>query len=186
MVGKGRLGRLTVLGVHSTDPVLSLLAALGLAQTAGTALVVDLAGDVGLGPGRSLADLVEAGPSLAELSPGRTGVAVMMGGGLTVEEAVPSISALATHWPAIVIRQRAVGWPGPSVPVVGMLPGLLRREAEGPAVWQPSGANRRPAGPGPVLPSLSPRLVTKLLSGHEARRSRWVRAWEPVWEMPWG
>lgn len=186
MVGKGRLGKLTVLGVHSADPVLSLLAALGLAQTAGTALIVDLVGDVKIGPGRSLADLVEVGPSLAELRPGRPGVAVMMGGGLTVEEAVPCISELAGHWPALVIRHLAVTWPGPSVPVIGMLPGMLRQTAEAPAVWQPTSANRRPAGPGPVLPSLSPRLVAKLLGGREAPRSRWVRAWDRVWEMPWG
>jgi hypothetical protein len=183
MVGKGRL---RALGVHSADPVLSLLAALGLGQSVGTALVVELVGDVRPGTARTLADLAEAGPALDELSPGRPGVALMSGGGVDFDAAVSLVTLFARHWPAVVIRHEPSGWDGPSAPVVGLLPGLLRVEHPGPAVWQPTGTERRPLGPGPVLPLLRPRLVRSLLGGQMASRARWVQSWAPIWEMPWG
>jgi hypothetical protein len=178
------MGTSRVLGVNSPDPVLSCLGALALGITAGTALVVDLVGDLRTGSNRSLADLVLAGPSLGELAPGRAGVAILAGGGLEAEEAGPLIRVLASNWPVVVVREyRRSTWP--SVPVRALLPGLLGPIDQGPAVWQPMGANRRPPGPGPVLPSIGPRLAERLVSGRMATHSRWVRAWRPIWELPW-
>ena len=50
-------GRFGVIAVTSPDPVLSLLSALGLAQAAGSALVIDMCGDLTLASGRTLSDL---------------------------------------------------------------------------------------------------------------------------------
>ena len=178
-------GRLGVLAVASPDPVLSLLSALGLAQVAGSALVVDMCRDLTLQSGRTLSDLAAEGPSLSELGPGRSGVALLSSGPIEPVDALPLIDTLAQGWPAVVIRCASGGWSGPTVPVRPLFPGLLRSVEERPAVWQPTTAGTRPSGPGPVLPRLSGSLVRRLLSGKSATRSRWVRAWERVWEMPW-
>jgi hypothetical protein len=174
-----------VLGVESSDPVLSLLGALGLAQVAGTALVIDMCGDLSIRGDRTLSDIVADGPALAELSPGRSGVAVLPSGPLDTSEAEEAIRALASHWPAVVVRGRRGQWPGPMVPVRALLPGLLQAREESPAVWQPVAAGVRPSGPGPVLPRLRASLARRMLSGHEARTARWVHAWTPVWGLPW-
>jgi hypothetical protein len=185
-VGMGRSpGRFGVLAVASPDPVLSLLSALGLAQAAGSALVIDLCLDLALENGRTLSDLAADGPSLSELSPGRSGVALLSSGPIEPDEALPLIDQLAQGWPAVVIRCRRGQWPGPTVPVRPLLPGFLRSIEESPGVWQPMAAGARPPGPGPVLPRLSGSLARRLLSGRSAGRARWVRAWERVWEMPW-
>lgn len=186
MVGKGRAPvRFGVLGVTSPDPVLSLLAALGLAQAAGSALVIDLCGDLALHGARTLSDLVSEGPSLAEMSPGRSGVALMAAGPVSGDEARPAIEALSANWPAMVIRSPQGRWDGATVPVRALLPGLLQAGEQGPAVWQPVGAGIRPTGPGPVLPRLPAPLARRLLAGRASHRARWVRAWAPVWRMPW-
>ena len=186
MVGMGRSpGRFGVLAVASPDPVLSLLSALGLAQVAGSALVIDMCLDLALESDRTLSDLAADGPSLSELSPGRSGVALLTSGPIELEDASPLIDHLAQGWPAVVIRCPRGLWPGPTVPVRPLLPGLLRSIDDGPSVWQPMAAGSRPPGPGPVLPRLSGTLARRLLSGRSAGGARWVRAWERVWEMPW-
>jgi hypothetical protein len=174
-----------VLAVSSPEPVLSLLSALGLAQVARSALVIDLCRDLAL-DGRTLSDLVSEGPSLSELRPGRAGVALLGSGPITADGARPLIDTLAEGWPAVVIRCHPGQWEGPMVPVRALLPGLLRSSEQDPAVWQPVGAGIRPPGPGPVLPRLRGSLVRRLLAGRAAGRARWVRAWERVWSMPWG
>ncbi|MGH8871586.1 MAG: hypothetical protein ACRDWS_06410 [Acidimicrobiia bacterium] len=178
-------GGFGVLGVASADPVLSLLSALGLAQVAGSALVIDLCRDLTLHSGRTLSDLGIEGPTLTELSPGRAGVALLSSGPMPVDETRPAIEALAANWPAIVVRCHPGQWAGPTVPVRPLLPGLLRPVEQGPAVWQPMAAGVRPTGPGPVLPRLRGTVVRRMLSGRSAGRARWVRAWAAVWGMPW-
>jgi hypothetical protein len=186
MVGVGRSpGRLGVLGVTSVDPVLSLMSAFSLGQTAGSALVIDLCRDLTLHGGRTLSDLAVEGPSLAELSPGRSGVALLASGPIGVEETRSVIEALAVNWPAVVVRCHPGQWAGPTVPVRPLFPGLLQSVEQSPAVWQPLAAGVRPSGPGPVLPRLRGSLVRRMLSGRSAHRARWVRAWAPVWGMPW-
>jgi hypothetical protein len=174
-----------LLAVTSPEPVLSLLAALGLAQVVGSALVVDLCRDLALN-GRTLSDIAAEGPSLYELRPGRSGVAILGSGPITAEESRPLIESLAEGWPGVVVRCHPDQWDGAIVPVRALLPGLLRSTEQGPAVWQPAGSAIKPPGPGPVLPRLRGSLVRRLLAGRAASRARWVRAWERVWSMPWG
>ncbi len=186
MVGVGRgPGGYGVLGVASTDPVLSLLGAMGLGQAAGTALLIDLCQDLDLRSDRTLADIVADGPTLRELSPGRSGVALLASGALASSDLVTVVESLASHWPAIVIRCGPGQWAGPTVPVRPLLPGLLRSQLSSPAVWQPLATAGKPPGPGPVLPRLRSTTVRRMLSGKTAGRSRWVRSWGPVWGMPW-
>lgn len=180
MEGKGRLG---VLGVESPDPTLSLLASLGLGIASGTALVVDLIGDVRTA--RTLADVVEEGPTLLELSPGHTGVGIIAGGGVETSQAVTVVESFASNWPAVVVRCARGDWPGPVVPVRALFPGLLAETDSHPAVWQPLGSRVRPPGPGPILPRLSSGMARSLLAGRVPIRRRWIAAWERVWEMPW-
>ena len=162
-----------------------MLAALGLAQAAESALVVDLCRDLALS-GRSLSDIAAEGPSLADLRPGRAGVALLGSGPIGAHEARPLIETLAETWPAVIVRCHEPQWDGPIVPVEALLPGLLHPSKSGPAVWQPVGSVTRPPGPGPVLPRLRSSLARRLLAGRSAGRCRWVRAWERVWSMPWG
>jgi hypothetical protein len=174
-----------VLAVTSPEPVLSLVSALGLGQVAGSALVVDLCRDLSL-EGRTLSDIASEGPALSELRPGRSGVALLGSGPVTLDAARNLIESLAESWPAVVVRCHPGQWEGPTVPVRAMLPGLLRVSEQEPAVWQPVGSPVKPPGPGPVLPRLRGSLVRRLLAGRTARRARWVGAWEKVWSMPWG
>jgi hypothetical protein len=186
MVGMGRSpAEKHLLAVTSTEPVLSLLAALGLAQTSKTALVVDLCGVLVLG-GRTLSDIASEGPSLSDLSPGRSGVALLGSGPIISAAARSMVESMAEAWPAVVVRCHPGQWEGPIVPVRALLPGLLRVSDQSPAVWQPVLGSITPPGPGPVLPRLRSSLVRRLLAGRGAGRARWVRAWERVWSMPWG
>ena len=182
VIGKGRG---MVLAVRSPDPVLSVVAPIGLAANVSACLVVDLADELDLNGSRSLADIVAEGPRLDELSPGRRGVAIISGGSIGVDQAQRVIVELATHWPAVVVRAGIERWPGPTVPVIPMYPGLLSPGHLGAAVWQPAGAAGSPEGPGPVLPRLRPGLVRGLLSGRLPTKSRWIAAWRQVWDLPW-
>lgn len=181
MVGKGRH---PILGVRSIDPVLSFVSPIGLAASVGTGLVVDLVSE-GRRGSRSLRDLAEDGPSLAELSPGRRGVAFLDGGGLHASEAADILERLAARWPAVTVRVAGTDWPFPVVPVIPLYPGRLLPARETRGVWQPVGSGATPPGSGPVLPRLRAGPLQRLLSGHLPRSSRWVAAWKPIWDMPW-
>lgn len=183
MVGKGRYG---AVAVSSPEPVLSVVGPIGLAASITTALIVDMIGELSLPESRSLADLVGEGPRLEELSPGRPGVALIHSGGVSTGEAVEAVEMLARSWPGVVVRSEAGRWPGPTVPLEPLYPGVLQRHTPISAVWQPLGTGFGPPGPGPVLPRLSRRLANQILSFQLPRRSRWIRAWGPVWELPWG
>jgi hypothetical protein len=173
------------LGVWSPDPVLSTVAPIGLAAGAGTGLIVDLVTTTRIA-GRTLGDLVADGPKLAELSPGRPGIAFLPGGNVDRAAGFDMLRQLAEHWPAIVVRVPDADLPFATVPVVPLFPGRLApRVPVSHGVWQPVGAGSEPPGPGPVLPRLRSSLVRRLLSGHLPRRSRWLSAWQPIWEMPW-
>ena len=174
-----------MLAVRSPDPVLSAVAPIGLAANAPACLVVDLADELDLHGSRSLADILTDGPRLDELSPGRRGIALISGGSIGVDEAERVVGELSTHWPAIVVRPKADRWPGPTVPVIPMYPGLLSPRHAGTAVWQPSGGMQRPPGAGPVMPRLRPAMVRGLLSGRVPAKSRWITAWRQVWDIPW-
>lgn len=182
MDGKGRS---RLLAVQSPDPVLSVAAALGLAASVKTCLIVDLVSDLRLPRARSLRHILKEGPRLDELSPGRTGVAIISGGGLDPDDAAVAIDSLGQRWPALVLRVGPARWHGPTVPVVPLYPGLLARIESDVAVWQPVGDSYLPPGPGPVLPRLRPGLARLLLAGRLPNRSRWVSAFRTVWDLPW-
>ena len=184
-VDMGGMGRFGVLAVSSPDPVLSVAAPLGLAASAGTALVIDMAGGMRLASDRTLANLIGEGPRLDELSPGRQGVAVLAGGPIQMVDAVPIIEQLAARWPAVVVRVSGDEWPGSTVPVEPLYPGWLAPPDRGAAVWQPVTPGSRPPGPGPILPRLRARTTHQLLGGQMPLRSRWISAWRQVWSLPW-
>ena len=182
MVGKGRH---SILGARSIDPVLSFVAPIGLAAAVGTGLVIDLVSDPRPGM-RTLREISADGPSLAELSPGRGGVAFLQGGDFSGPEALETIERVAARWPAVTVRVSGSGWPFPVVPVIPLYPGRFLPQPEPAGVWQPVGSRHgKPLGPGPVLPRLRPALLRRILAGQLPRRSRWVEAWRPVWDMPW-
>ena len=191
-----RSGRATVIGLHTqTDHVLSVVAPVGLAAAAARpALVIDLDPEGPAYPGtRSLADLVGEGPTRSELFPrlpgaDGAGVALLRNGGIGWEPAIPMIEALAQRWPALVLRLPGSGgpWPWPVVPVVCLLPGILRPSGGRAAVWQSVTSRQDHApGPGPVLPALSRSAMSAMLTLRFEPRGRWVRAWSQVWELPW-
>lgn len=174
-----------MLAVACVDPVLSVLGPIGLAAAAGTALIVDLAGGLRRATTRTLADIASDGARLSELAPGRRGVAVVASGGLPLDVVTEIVSRLAAHWPAVVIRPGIDGWEGPTAPLVPLYPGWLTPEHRGAAVWQRVPGGSTPTGPGPVLPPPGRGLIQRMLRGDLPARRRWVRAWEPVWELPW-
>lgn len=176
-----------IIGVRTLgDELLAAIAPLGLALSAGTALMADLDLD---GPPypteRSLADLVEEGPTRAELSPERPGVAVLRNGGIESGPALEVLEGLAGSWPVIVVRVGMDHVPIPVVPVRPLWPGCLAPTGELASVWQMVHGGSDAPGPGPVLPPPGRAVVAGLLSGRRPVRSRWVRAWRKVWELPW-
>lgn len=156
-----------------------------MASVVGTALVVDLVDPPQDPSVRTLVDVFKSGPSLSELSPGRSGVALIHGTGLATSEVASAVTELATSWPAVVVRVPNTDFGWPTVPLVPLYPGLLSPRTEKPSVWQPIGGRKQAPGPGPVLPRLQSRVVRQLLRGRLPSRSRWTRAWIDVWEMPW-
>ena len=134
---------------------------------------------------RTLREMVSDGPTLAELSPGRRGVAMLAGGGVDAADAIVVIDQLAMRWPAVTVRVDGPQWPFPVVPVIPVYPGRLLTISEPTGVWQPIGGGHVKPGPGPVLPRLRPGQLRRLLAGQLPRRSRWIEAWRPVWDMPW-
>lgn len=168
--------------------LLGALAPLGLAASAGTALVIDLdpAGPRYPSEG-TLAGLVENGPRLADLEPERSGLAVLRNGGVRAEVTGEIIDAFAREWPHVVIRlaPNAEPWSaGPVVRVYPLVPGGLF-EASPDGVFQDLGF-RLPAPDGALrLPPLSRVAAGALLAGTIPIRSRWVRAWSALWEQRW-
>jgi hypothetical protein len=180
----------SILGVMThQDGVLSALAPLGLAASVQTALMVDLDPSGPPYPGdTSLARLVADGPTSRDLQPSRTGLAVLRNGGVAYTEAEQVVDALGQGWPHVVLRLASSNQARlfvPVVPVIPLFPGLLAIPWKQPAVFQDTGFRITPAAPGPVLPRPSRRTVAALLNGRIDPRSRWIRAWRDVWELPW-
>lgn len=176
-----------VVGVRTFgDELLSAIAPLGLAMAAGTALVVDIDPDGPAYPGeRTVAEMTDEGPRRPEMRPERTGVAYLRNGGADPLAALDLVGTLSITWPVIVARVAGTPVPFPVIPVRPLWPGFLAPDGTRPAVWQmvPGGGDR--PGPGPVLPPPGRATVTALLAGRRPLRSRWVRAWAQVWELPW-
>lgn len=177
-----RGGRGQILGLFSEDPVLQLVGPIGLGLSVGAALIVDLTRDLA---GRTLADVRTDGPRLAELSPGRGGVATIGAGPITGAELTETLEVLRSSWPAVVIRSDGVRWSGPLVPYRGVYPGQEEFSPPTPAVWQIANGARSGRIAGIVLPRLSHRSTAAMLQGHTPSARRWVNTWRRVWEIPW-
>ncbi len=174
------------------DGVLGAVAPLGLAAARRTALVLDLDPAGPRYPGAlSLALLVERGPRRIELQPERRGTAVLTNGGVEPDDAADVVVALVAGWPDVVVRlpagrrDLAARFDLPVVPFRPLLPASPTGGAAEPSVWQSAGWRVRPHGPGPVLPRPAASTVGALLGGVRPPRSRWLRALQGVWELPW-
>ena len=163
------------------DDLLGLVAPFAVAASHRTALVVDLASSGFAFPGsKSLADLVRDGPTLAELSPQRTGVVSLPNGGIGGDDADEVMRALSRGWPAVVIRQSEPLGFGPQADVVPALPGI---ERPGPCIWVKAGHDTSDLiGPTVVGP---PRASIHAAMAGSQLRGRWLRSWATVWEWPW-
>ena len=174
------------------DGLLGALAPLGLAAaSSGPTLVIDLDENGPRYPGEaSLAGLVEEGPRLDDLRPGRPGVAVLRNGGVGATAASEVVEALLGGWDRIVLRlppRRRIAVPIPVVPVRLLIPGAFFEPLEGPAVFQATPALTRMSGRGFRLPVPARATVAALLRGEApVPGDRWVKAWRQVWEAPWG
>lgn len=179
---------MAVLAIRSPeDGVLGALAPLGLGAAAGTALVVDLDPHGPRYPGTgSLASIVSEGPRRFDLSPKRSGLAVLRNGGVGPEAAAEVLDALAAGWPAMVLRlpASAPAHRQPDIIAYPLVPGgLFPTDGEGRAIFQDLGFHI-PA-PGPRLPVIGRAAAAALLAGSIPLRSRWVRAWKAAWEGTW-
>ncbi len=166
------------------DGVLGAVAPLGLAAAAGTALVVDLdpSGPPYPGPG-SLADLVADGPTRRDLSPARSGVAVLANGGVGPDEAAEVLDALIAGWPAVVMRLPPTHDGEGGVPVVPLVPGNLQAGYGPRAVYQRAGWRVEAPEGALVLPRPRRSTIHGLLNGTAPwPGDRWVRSWRPLWE----
>ncbi len=169
------------------DSVLSVVAPLGLLAAAERpALLIDLDPEGPAYPGpRSLAELVEEGPTRAELEP--NGVAMLRNGGISFEAASALVARLGQVWPSVTLRLGpADNLEVPLVPVIPLLPGVLAPTGGRAAVWQQASAGQVAPGPGPVLPHLNRAKLTALLEARTLPSGRWVDAWKAVWQLPWG
>jgi hypothetical protein len=131
-------------------------------------------------PGPTLADLLLEGVTSEHLRSDRSGVAVIANGGVIESEAPDLLAGLVEGWPSVVYR---VPWGSPSIHFLPLDPPELRPRLAVRAVWQPAVAASR--APGVVLPPLRRSAVKAMCGGVVEPRSRWVRAWSPVWEASW-
>jgi hypothetical protein len=173
--------------------VLGAVAPIALATAQPTALVVDLDPR---GPhypsARSLRELVTDGPRATDLSPARSGVALLANGGIGFEDSRDLVGLLLRGWPAVVLRlppRAPDDVPAPIVPVHLLTPGRLF-PPQGRGVYQPIAAGSRvrrrlEAKGSLVLPAAPRRVVRALLEGSRPVASRWSGAWRRVWAASW-
>lgn len=170
------------------DEILGAVAPLALGAAAGTSLVVDLDPAGPRYPGEmSLARLVAEGPTRADLSPQRRGVAVVRNGGIKPQDAEDVLNALVEGWPAVVLRLPADHIAdGSAIPVLPLVPGSLLRRFSGPAVYQRSAWRVQVPESALVLPRPGSGTIGALLAGRAPHPGdRWIRSWRQVWGKGW-
>ena len=175
---------MVALAVHTLhDDVLGVVVPFALASFQRTVLVIDLDLDgIPLPGNRTLAHLVEEEPTLAELVPPRSGVAVLPHGGIDVASAAPVVAALVDSWPCVVVRARK---PLPGIPfaeVAPLIPGVNTKAS--PRVWVRTGIARVEPGPGPVVDGPGRTAIASVVA-RRAPAGRWLRSWAGVWRWPW-
>ncbi len=167
------------------DGLLAVVAPLGCAAASRTALVIDLDAQGLPFPGtRTLRELVEDGPTAAELRPTRSGIACLPNGGISPEDAREVVDALVESWPRVVLRtptEDDVPVESFGVAVRPLLPGI-QPSRRLPTLLQPLGLTEDMRAPdGYRLPRLPARVARALLAGRSVR-SPWIRSWSIVWE----
>lgn len=172
------------LAVHTLhDDWLGLVAPVALAAAHRTGLVIDLDPEgIPIPGGRTLARLVEDGPTLAELAPARSGLAILPHGGADMGVASEVVGALVDSWPCVVVRTRSPLAGIPFVEVAHLAPGV--DTATKPRVWVRTGIGKVDPGPGPVVDGPGRSAVRSVLAG-KTPTGRWRRSWTAVWRWPW-
>jgi hypothetical protein len=170
-----------VLAIRSSDPILHHVAPLGLAAAARRCLVIDLDQKAPAHSKHTLRDLVHDGLRATDLE-GGPGTAVLANGGISFADAAPIIDRLLEAWGRVVLRDG--GEPHP-FRVIGVEPLLPDPFSPGRAdVVQATTFGQDPAGR-EMLPPLRRHQIRSMLEGTIEPRWRWVRAWRPVWSIPW-
>ena len=165
------------------DDVLGMVAPFALAASRKTVLIIDLDTDgIPLPGDRTLARMLEDGPTLAELVPSRSGAAVLPHGGVDLDSAGDLVKALVDSWPCVVIRARTPLAGMPFTEVTPLLPGIDTKVR--PRVWVRTGIGNVEPGPGPLVEGPGRSAVAAVLAGR-APTGRWLRSWEGVWRWPW-
>lgn len=178
---------LSVLALWSPlDSMLGIVGPLGAAAAVDTALAIDLDpfGPPYGGP-FSLADLVEHGPTLAQLEPARSGPAVLRNGGVPPGDAEEIVSELVRRWPNVVLRCSPSTDAGANATaLLPLLPEPFTPTLDGPVVYQRTHLSVREPRNHQVLPVPRVATVRSLLEGvRPSPRDRWVRAFRDVWEL---
>ncbi len=165
------------------DDLLGVLVPFALASFRPTVLVVDLdTTGIPLPGRRTLADLIEDGPTMAELVPARKGMAVLPHGGTGEDPGEEVVEALIETWPSVVIRSPSPIAGIPFVQVTPLLPGVDTRVS--PRLWVRTGIGQTEPGPGPVVDG-PPRSAFNAVFSGQAPSGRWLRSWEQVWRWRW-
>ncbi len=175
---------MVALAVHTVhDDLLGLVVPIALAAVHRTALVIDLdVQGIPLPGNRSLAGMVDDGPTLDELVPSRRGLAVLSHGGVDSAVSTEVVGALVKSWPCVVVRTRT---PLPDIPfaeVSPLIPGVVTRTK--PRIWVRTGIGKVEPGPGPVVASPGRSALASVLAGR-IPAGRWIRSWAAVWRWPW-
>lgn len=169
------------------DYTLATIGALTLASTRPTALIVDLdSRQTRWCEGRSLRYLVDEGPTGVDLSPVRSGIALLGNGGVEPYEADEVLDALIGGWDSVVlVLPGDIDVPVPVVPIRPHAHPSLLVPFTRPAVYVRAGWGGSTATPGPLVRAPSSAAVHRLMSGGLPAPGRWVRDWSAVWDIPW-
>jgi hypothetical protein len=169
------------------DYTLATIAALTLASTRSTALVIDLdSRQHRWCDGQSLRYLIDEGPTGIDLRPLRSGVALVGNGGVEPYEASEVLEALIAGWKdVILVLPHDLEVPVPVVPVRPHADPTLLVPFARPAVYVKSGWTGPTATPGPIVRRPSGAAVQRLMGGGLPVPGRWIRDWSAVWGMPW-
>jgi hypothetical protein len=169
------------------DYTLATIAALTLASTRSTALVIDLdSRQHRWCDGQSLRCLIEEGPTGSDLHPVRSGVALVGNGGIEPYEASEVLEALIAGWEdVILVLPHDLEVPVPIVPVRPHADPTLLVPFTRPAVYVKSGWTGPTATPGPIVRRPRAAAIQRLMGGGLPVPGRWIRDWSAVWGMPW-
>ena len=170
-----------VLGIHSSDRVLHHIGPFGLAASVGTCLVIDLDRHAPSIGARTLRQLLDDGPSSADLSVA-SGVSAIGNGGVDYHEAADLIDHLISIWGRIVLRSGNTSHPYRTLRAEPLLPRPLAPLAVDVVQAMQSGQRDDAAV---MLPPIRRQQIRSILDGQLEPRWRWTRAWRTAWSRSW-